>query len=157
YHGLDQPEISDQAYDSMEEELRQLETLFPDLITSDSPTQRVSGQALSSFKKVKHQIPQWSFDDAFSTEDIAKFDTRVKKLLGHTPSYLGELKIDGLKIVLTYKQGLLVSAATRGDGEVGEDVTVNIRTIQAIPLRLEKPVSVIVEGEIWLSKQEFER
>jgi len=157
YHVLDQQEISDQALDSLKFELKNLEDQWPDLITPDSPTQRVAGQVLTGFKKVKHQIPQWSFDDAFSIADLNKFDLRLKKLLGHNPDYVCELKIDGLKVVLTYDQGLLVQAATRGDGEIGEDVTANIKTIQAIPLRLTKAVSVVVEGEIWLAKKEFER
>lgn len=157
YHVLDRQELSDQALDSLKYELKNLEEQFPELVTPDSPTQRVSGGVLPGFKKVHHQIPQWSFDDAFSAEDIAKFDARVAKLLGRTSHYVCELKIDGFKVILNYEQGLLVQAATRGDGLVGEDVTANIKTIQAIPLRLEKSVSIIVEGEIWLSKTEFER
>lgn len=157
YHVLDRQEISDEAYDSLEEELRKLEEQFPDLVTSDSPTQRVSGKALTGFKKIKHEIPQWSFADAFTEEDIALFVSRVQKMLGHKTDYVCELKIDGLKIVLTYHQGVLVTAATRGDGIVGEDVTANVKTISSIPLRLKKPVNIIVEGEIWLAKKELVR
>ncbi len=158
YHVLDQPEISDQAYDSLEEELRQLEEQYPELITSDSPTQRVSGAPLAAFTKVKHAIPQWSFADAFNEADIRAFDKRVKKLIGREQlDYVCELKIDGFKIVLTYESGILKGAATRGDGVVGEDVTQNIRTIASIPLKLERPVNVIVEGEIWMGQKEFAR
>lgn len=158
YHVLDVPEISDEAYDSLEEELRQLEERYPELASPNSPTRRVSGGVSPGFSKVKHEVAQWSFDDAFNEEDIRAFDKRVKKLAGTNDlTYTCELKIDGFKIVLTYKFGRLVTAATRGNGEVGEDVTVNIRTIKSIPLELEKPVNLIVEGEIWLGQQEFER
>jgi DNA ligase (NAD+) len=157
YHVLDAPEISDEAYDALEEELVGLETQFPDLVTLDSPSQRVSGKALEKFSKVTHAVPQWSFNDAFTPEDFEAFDKRVQNGLGHASSYDAELKIDGFKIVLTYREGKLVTAATRGDGKVGEDVTANVRTIRAVPLKLNKPVNVIVEGEIWLSKKEFAR
>ncbi len=158
YHALNKQEISAEALDSLKDELVKLEELYPDLITSDSPTQRVAGQALSAFTKVKHEVAQWSFNDAFTPEDMLAFDTRIKKLLaGAKPSYVCELKIDGFKIILTYKRGLLWRAATRGDGRVGEDVTANVRTIESIPLRLTEPVDVVVEGEIWLGQKQFER
>jgi len=158
YHVLDAPEISDEAYDSLEEELRQLEERYPDLASPNSSTRRVSGGVSPGFSKVKHEVAQWSFDDAFNEEDIRAFDKRVKKLAGTDQLiYTCELKIDGFKIVLTYKSGRLVTAATRGNGEVGEDVTANIRTIKSIPLELKKKVNLIVEGEIWLGQQEFER
>lgn len=158
YHVLDKPEISDEAYDSLEEELRRLEEAYPELITSDSPTQRVSGEPLAAFTKVKHQVDQWSFDDAFNEEDIRAFDKRVKKLVGtDSLTYVCELKIDGFKIVLTYEQGLLKAAATRGDGRFGEDVTQNVRTIGSVPLKLEKEVNIVVEGEIWMGSAEFKR
>ena len=133
------------------------------MITPDSPSQRVAGAPLPEFKKVAHKVPQWSFNDAFTIEDIREFDARTKRFLkGQTgkdiwPSYVCELKIDGLKIVSEYKKGLLVGAATRGDGKVGEDVTMNIRTIESVPLRLNKDVDIIVEGEVWLSKNNFEK
>jgi len=167
YHVLDQQEISDQAYDSLEEELRQLEQAWPELITPNSPTQRVSGQVSAGFKKVKHEVAQWSFDDAFTEDDLRDFDRRVRKNLalpaeakaeaGQKLSYLCELKIDGLKIVLTYRAGELLTAVTRGNGRVGEEVTANVRTIKTVPLVLTKPVDVIVEGEIWLAKKELVR
>lgn len=157
YHVLDKPEIADTAYDTLEEELRQLEEQWPDLVTNDSPTRRVSGEPLAKFTKVAHTVPQWSFNDAFSPEDMRAFDERVTKMLGHSPEYVGELKIDGFKIVLTYEGGKLKTAATRGNGTMGEDVTANVRTIEAVPLSLARPVNIVVEGEIWMSKKEFER
>jgi len=157
YHVEDRAEIADTAYDALEEELRRLEEEFPDLITADSPTQRVSGTPLAKFVKVTHEVPQWSFNDAFAPADMLAFEERVTKMLGHKPDYVCELKIDGFKIVLTYENGLLKTAATRGNGVVGEDVTMNVRTIEAVPLRLEREVSVIVEGEIWMGKKELER
>lgn len=156
YHVEDRQEIPDTAYDELENELIKLEAEWPEFVTQDSPTQRVSGQPLDKFVKVTHKIPQWSFNDAFSEDDIRDFDTRVKRIIKTDLTYDCEIKIDGLKIVLTYEQGILKTAATRGDGKTGEDVTMNVRTISAIPLRLEKEVDVIVEGEIWMGKKEFE-
>jgi DNA ligase (NAD+) len=135
YHVLDRQEISDEALDSLKHELVTLEAAYPELITPDSPSQRVAGEPLPEFKKVKHQVAQWSFNDAFTVDDIAAFDERVWRWLGGAEvDYTCELKIDGFKIVLTYERGLLVTAATRGNGEVGENVTANVRTIESIPL-----------------------
>lgn len=156
YHVLDQQEISDEALDSLKNELVRLEAQFPDLITPDSPSQRVAGKALEKFAKVQHTVTQWSFNDAFTPEDILAFNERVKKLVNSVEiDYLAELKIDGFKIVLTYQDGLLKTAATRGDGMIGEDVTANVRTIESVPLKLNEKVDVIVEGEIWLAKDNF--
>jgi DNA ligase (NAD+) len=158
YHVLDKEEISAEALDSLKRELAELEGKYPALITPDSPTQRVAGAPLPEFKKVAHKVAQWSFNDAFTEEDIAAFDERVKKVLKEklgadiSPSYVCELKIDGLKIILEYEKGLLVRAATRGDGTIGEDVTLNVRTIESVPLRLARSVDIIVEGEVWMSK-----
>ncbi len=159
YHVLNQLEISEEALDSLKDELVKLEAEYPEVVTPDSPTQRVAGVAQSDFAKVGHEVAQWSFNDAFTPEDIRDFDARVRKFLGEPSqvTYLCELKIDGFKIVLTYRQGRLVTAATRGDGRVGEDVTSNVRTIESIPLVLTEPVDVIVEGEIWLGRTAFER
>ncbi len=167
YHVLDKQELSDEALDSLKRELAELEAAHPELVTPDSPTQRVGGEPLAKFTKIEHRIPQWSFNDAFTEEDMRAFDERVEKgvgtsshktVVGHSKpySYVCELKIDGFKIVLTYKKGVLVTAATRGDGRVGEDVTANIKTIDSIPLKLEQEVDIIVEGEVWISKKEFE-
>lgn len=157
YYVLDTPEISDTAYDELEKELFALETEYPELVAPDSPSHRVGGAPLPQFKKVPHQVPQWSFNDVFDEEELNEFDLRVKRFLRAQfgdvePSYICELKIDGLKIVLTYEQGLLATAATRGDGTVGEDVTHNVRTIKSVPLSLERSVDVIVEGEVWMSE-----
>jgi DNA ligase (NAD+) len=159
YHVLDSQEISDEALDSLKDELVKLETEFPALITPDSPTQRVAGEPLAQFQKVVHAVPQWSFGDAFTPEDLQAFEERARRVLGGEVEfgYAVELKIDGLKIVLTYERGELKTAATRGNGEVGEDVTANVRTIESVPLRLREPVDVVVEGEIWLNKKEFAR
>lgn len=157
YHVLNKEEISPEVLDSLKRELVNLEVKYPALVTPDSPTQRVAGKALEEFRKVSHAVPQWSFNDAFDEADIRAFDERVKRNLKKKPQYLVELKIDGLKIVLTYEHGVLKTAATRGDGKVGEDVTNNIRTIESIPLKLEKNVGIIVEGEIWMAKSVFEK
>ena len=162
YHVLDKQDISDEALDSLKNELVQIEREYPELITSDSPSQRVAGKPLDEFKKVTHKVTQWSFNDAFSEDDVKEFDKRVKKMLKEnlgkeiSPSYICELKIDGLKIVFEYQKGKLVTAATRGNGVVGEDVTMNVRTIQSVPLVLNQPVDIIVEGEVWMSKTDFE-
>ena len=166
YHTHDAPEIVDTAYDSLVRELEDIEAAYPELKTADSPTQRVGGEALPEFTKVPHKVPQWSFNDAFSEDDMRDFDTRVKKFIknelggeaaGLVPSYTCELKIDGLKIVFEYEKGVLVRAATRGDGTVGEDVTQNVRTIASVPLRLTKPLDIIVEGEVWMAKKNLEK
>lgn len=157
YHVLDKSEISPEALDSLKHELAQLEAQYPSLITPDSPTQRVAGEPLPEFKKVRHEVPQWSFNDAFGPEELREFDARVRRFLksaGSTaePTYTCELKIDGLKVVFEYRKGVLYRAATRGDGLVGEDVTHNVRTIESLPLALTEPVDVIVEGEVWMKK-----
>lgn len=163
YHVLDKETISPAALDSLKYELSNIEKQYPALITPDSPSQRVAGEPLKEFVKIEHAVPQWSFDDAFSQEDAKEFDARVKRFLKSKigqetiPTYTCELKIDGLKIVLTYKKGILVTAATRGDGKVGEDVTTNVRTIQSVPLKLTRETDVIVEGEIWMSKSNFKK
>lgn len=163
YHVLDRQDISDAARDSLMKELSDIEAEYPDLVTPDSPSQRVAGAPLPGFKKVPHKVAQWSFNDAFSEDDVCAFDVRVKKMLKAaygkdiSPTYICELKIDGLKIVFEYEKGRLVTAATRGDGSVGEDVTQNARTIQSVPLVLNKPVDLIAEGEVWMSKSDFEK
>lgn len=162
YHVLNETLISEEALDSLKKELVDIETQFPDLVTPDSPSQRVAGGILPGFKKVRHTVAQWSFNDAFSEDDMRDFDTRVRRMLkthyGHdvTPSYTAELKIDGLKIVFVYEKGILRTAATRGDGITGEDVTENVKTIEAVPLRLAKPVDLIAEGEAYMPKSQFE-
>ena len=176
YYALQAPEIADSAYDELEQELVRLEEQYPELVSSDSPTQRVGGAPETAFKKVLHQVAQWSFNNAFTPDDIRDFDARVRRELRKAPakgrdkhdpnsllqdlsqiSYICELKIDGLKVVLTYEKGLLKTAATRGDGVVGEDVTHNVRTIKSVPLRLPRPVDIIVEGEVWMSENSLKK
>lgn len=163
YHVLNKLEISEEALDSLKDELKKLEDKYPELITPDSPTQRVAGSPLPQFRKVVHDVAQWSFNDAFTEEDIRDFDERVRKFIRQetgrdvVPSYVCELKIDGLKIVLTYKNGLLSTGATRGDGKIGEDVTENIKTIESIPLRLRENIDCTVEGEAYMSRVQFAR
>ena len=161
YHVYDRLEISEQALDSLKHELVEIETEYPELITPDSPSQRVAGAPLKQFVKVPHKVTQWSFNDAFTPDEIREFDERTKRFLksdagaktsGKALTYVCELKIDGLKVVLEYQKGLLVTAATRGDGVIGEDVTMNVRTIESVPLRLSQPVDIIVEGEVWMRK-----
>ena len=168
YHVLDKQEISDSALDSLKKELFDLEQEFPDLITSDSPTQRVGGKPLKEFKKVKHSQRMISFNDAFSEEDMKKWQERFMKLLSKEEkqevSFYCELKIDGLAIELIYKDGFFQTGATRGDGNIGEDITENLKTVEAIPLKLEIinsklkiPEQLVVRGEVFITKKEFER
>lgn len=163
YHSLDKPEITDEAYDSLVRELDGLESEYPELKSSDSPSERVGGAPLEEFTKVKHAVRQWSFDDVFDLGELEKWDEKVRNfvkkagLVNEKIEYCCELKIDGLKVVLTYEDGLLVQAATRGDGEIGEDVTQNVKTIRSIPLELISPKSVIVVGEIWIAKDVLEK
>lgn len=162
YHVYDKEEISPEALDALKKELVELEREHPELVTTDSPSQRVAGKPLPQFVKVPHQIAQWSFNDAFSPEDMREFDTRVKNFLQKTNyrgpvQYTCELKIDGLKVVLTYEKGILKTAATRGDGTTGEDVTHNVRTIESVPLALSRPIDCIVEGEIWMSEKALQK
>ena len=138
YHVLDKPEISDAALDSLKHELYNLEQKYPEFITADSPTQRVGGKPLDKFKKVRHKTRMMSMEDVFSINELNDWEKRITRFLGHKPTeYFCELKMDGLAVSLIYKKGILVQAATRGDGTTGEDVTQNIKTIEAIPLRLE--------------------
>lgn len=159
YYTLDAPEIPDSAYDSLARELKSLEEAYPELRTPGSVNERIIGEALPVLRKVRHAVPQWSFNDAFTEEEVRAFDERVRKGLGATRGggYDVELKIDGLKIVLTYEKGELSVAATRGDGVVGEDVTHNVRTIKAVPLRLTRPVDLVAEGEVFLHRSGFEK
>lgn len=163
YHVLNNPTVSDEIYDSLSHELRDLEIKFPELKRTDSPLQRIGGQPLEKFEKVRHKIRQWSFNDAFEEKDLYDWEERVKRLLqkelGRVPKveYVCELKIDGLHVVLEYEKGVLVRAATRGDGVIGENVTQNIKTIESIPLGIRKKVDVIVEGEVWLGEKQLEK
>src|SRR3989344_1620636 len=155
YHVYDREELSQAALDSLKHELTEIEEKYPAIIAADSPSQRVAGRPLPGFKKVRHKIAQWSFNDVFTPEEAREFDARVKRFLKPSlgdvhPSYVCELKIDGLKIVLEYEKGILKTAATRGDGIIGEDVTHNIKTIESVPLALSRPIDIVVEGEVWM-------
>lgn len=157
YHVLDTSEISPEALDSLKHELDLLEKEYPSLIDSSSPTQRVAGEPLPFFEKVTHIVPQWSLADAFTEGEMQDFDLKVKRFLKEKENivldYVCEHKIDGLKVVIEYKAGKLFRAVTRGNGKIGENVTENIKTIGSIPLTLNKKIDLIVEGEVWLSKQ----
>ena len=162
YHVHDTPEISDEVYDSLMKELSLLEEKHPEMDSSLSPTKRVGGHVLDKFEKVRHEIPQWSFDNVFNFEELSSWQERNQTLLAKQhifdiPTYITELKIDGLKIILTYEDGKLVRSATRGDGEVGEDITENVKTIRSIPLLLPEPLSITVIGEAWIKKKDLEK
>ena len=139
YYILDDPNVSDAEYDSKMKELKELERANPQFITPDSPSQRVSGAPAREFKTVRHRSPLLSLDNTFSFPELQDFDKRVHAV-ELFPEYRAELKIDGLSIAVIYENGVLINAATRGDGTVGEDVTANVRTIRSIPLRLKEPV-----------------
>ena len=155
YYVRDAPTISDAEYDKMYRELVELEEMYPTLVSSDSPTQRVGGTILTGFSKVEHDVPMLSLDNAFNKEELEAFDQRIKRLTKTPFRYICELKIDGLAISLKYEEGKLVQAATRGDGRVGEEVTHNVRTIKSVPLSLRRPVNMDVRGEVYMPKQSF--
>jgi len=161
YYVLDAPTISDAEWDALFRELQQLEERYPELVTPDSPTQRVGAAPLAAFASVKHVVPMLSLNNAFSEEDIEAFDRRVREALGvDTVAYYCEPKFDGLAISLRYEHGRLVEGATRGDGYTGEDVTANVRTVKSIPLRLatDRPPAVLeVRGEVLMWRKDFER
>jgi len=156
YHTLDSPTISDQEYDNYLRELFDLEYQYPELRTADSPTQRAGGQILDGFEKVNHKLPMLSLSNVFNESEIINFDERIKKE-GINPKYVCELKIDGLSVSLQYEKGKLVKAATRGDGVVGEDITNNVKTIKTVPLTINKEIDIEVRGEIYMSKEVFNK
>ncbi len=163
YHEADAPEISDEAYDSLVGELAALEVEYPELKIENSPTVAVGGAPSEAFQKVTHRVRQWSFDNVFSDEELIAWTERAERALAKTGrrdttlTFTAEHKIDGLKVVLEYEAGVLKRAATRGNGEVGEDITHTARTIGDIPEKLKKPATIIVVGEAWLSREEFAR
>lgn len=166
YHVLDESIMSEAAADSLKHELSQLEEKYPELITSDSPTQRVAGEALDKFEKITHQVPMISLSDVFSQQEVAAWIARMDKLLGTTPhEFIADIKMDGLACALVYQDGMLVQAVTRGDSKVGENVTANVRTIENVPLRLRtsERFSYLlrgrteIRGEIVMYKKDFER
>lgn len=156
YYILDRPSVSDAEYDRLMQELVSLEEKYPEFKLDSSPTSRVGSEVISNFEKVIHKRPMLSLGNVFTESDIIKFDERIRKE-GFNPTYVCELKIDGLAISLTYENGVLVGGATRGDGKVGENITNNVKTIKAIPLKLTKDIDVEVRGEIFIDKKEFNR
>ncbi|MBP7898720.1 NAD-dependent DNA ligase LigA, partial [Candidatus Gracilibacteria bacterium] len=158
YFVLDESEVEESVRDSLKKELKDLEGHYPEFITSDSPTQRVGSALSGRFAKIPHISKKWSLQDVFNEQELRDWMERIEKYLpGQELSFIGELKIDGLNITLHYKSGQLEKAITRGDGEVGEDVTHTIRTIESIPLSLTEPVDLEVSGEVFMSKSAFER
>ncbi|QST00382.1 NAD-dependent DNA ligase LigA [Pontibacillus sp. ALD_SL1] len=156
YHTLDQPSVSDYEYDKKTRELIDLEEEHPDLVTPDSPSQRVGGAPLDAFQKVQHEIPMLSLGNAFDEQELRDFDRRVREGVdGEDVDYVCELKIDGLAISLKYEDGLLVRGATRGDGQTGEDITQNLKTIKSIPLRIEQQEPIEVRGEAFMPHRSF--
>ena len=160
YHTLDAPELPDAEYDKLFNELISLEEKFPDLQTPDSPSLRVGGQPLDKFEKVTHRQAMLSLGNAFEEQDLLDFDKRIKDRLKNTTekvSYVAEPKLDGLAVSLTYQDGLFVQGATRGNGQVGEDITPNLRTIKSLPLKLENAPDGLIEvrGEVFIDKPSF--
>ena len=155
YHVLDNPTITDQEFDKYLRELINLEKEHPEFVRDDSPTQKIGGEVIDGFKKIRHEIPMLSLSNVFNESEIMEFDNRIAKE-GYHPNYICELKIDGLSVSLKYKNGKFVSAATRGDGVVGEDITHNAKTIKSIPLKINKDIDIEVRGEIFMSKKVLE-
>jgi len=156
YYTSDDPSVSDSEYDRLYRELVELETAYPDQVLADSPTHRVGGKVLDGFEKYSHQYPLYSLQDAFSREELEAFDARVRKEVPH-PTYICELKIDGLSISLTYEKGILVVGATRGDGSVGENITENLKRVKDIPLTLPEKLDITVRGECYMPRASFDQ
>ncbi len=156
----DEQVVSDYEYDMLMRELKQIEKEFPDLITEDSPTQRVGSSIKKGFEKVTHEVPLQSLQDVFTFEEVEEFDERMKKAaeeFGRPLDYVVETKIDGLSSAIEYRDGKLVKGATRGNGLIGEDVTENIKTIKTVPKTLKEPISITVRGEVFIGKEDFEK
>ena len=156
YYTSDNPSVSDSEYDRLYRELVELETAYPDQVLAESPTHRVGGKVLDGFEKYSHQYPLYSLQDAFSREELEAFDARVRKEVAH-PTYICELKIDGLSISLTYEKGNLVAGATRGDGSIGENITENLKRVKDIPLTLPEELDITVRGECYMPRASFDQ
>lgn len=156
YYTSDNPSVSDSEYDRLYRELVELEAAYPDQVLADSPTHRVGGKVLDGFEKYSHQYPLYSLQDAFSREELEAFDARVRKEVAH-PTYICELKIDGLSISLTYEKGILVAGATRGDGSIGENITENLKRVKDIPLTLPEELDITVRGECYMPRASFDQ
>jgi DNA ligase (NAD+) len=155
YYVLDNPEITDYEYDTMLNELSNLEEKFPELMREDSPTQRVGGEALLAFTQVEHSVPMLSLSNSYNKEDLIDFDRSIRKLIGEKIEYVLEPKIDGLSVNLKYEKGKFVQGATRGNGVVGEDITRNLRTVKTIPLKLKEEIDIEVRGEVYIPREKF--
>lgn len=156
YYTSDNPSVSDSEYDRLYRELVELETAYPDQVLADSPTHRVGGKVLDGFEKYSHQYPLYSLQDAFSREELEAFDARVRKEVAH-PTYICELKIDGLSISLTYEKGILLAGVTRGDGSIGENITENLKRVKDIPLTLPEELDITVRGECYMPRASFDQ
>lgn len=156
YYTSDNPSVSDSEYDRLYRELVELETAYPEQVLADSPTHRVGGKVLDGFEKYSHQYPLYSLQDAFSREELDAFDARVHKEVAH-PTYICELKIDGLSISLTYEKGILVAGVTRGDGSIGENITENLKRVKDIPLTLPEELDITVRGECYMPRASFDQ
>ena len=156
YYSSDNPSVSDSEYDRLYRELVELETAYPDQVLADSPTHRVGDKVLDGFEKYSHQYPLYSLQDAFSREELEAFDARVRKEVAH-PTYICELKIDGLSISLTYEKGILIAGVTRGDGSVGENITENLKRVKDIPLTLPEELDITVRGECYMPRASFDQ
>lgn len=156
YYTSDNPSVSDSEYDRLYRELVELETAYPEQVLADSPTHRVGGKVLDGFEKYSHQYPLYSLQDAFSREELEAFDARVRKEVAH-PTYICELKIDGLSISLTYEKGFLLAGATRGDGSIGENITENLKRVKDIPLTLPEELDITVRGECYMPRASFDQ
>ena len=156
YYTSDNPSVSDSEYDRLYRELVELESAYPDQVLADSPTHRIGGKVLDGFEKYSHQYPLYSLQDAFSREELEAFDARVRKEVAH-PTYICELKIDGLSISLTYEKGILVAGATRGDGSIGENITENLKRVKDIPLTLPEELDITVRGECYMPRASFDQ
>ncbi|MDS8735602.1 NAD-dependent DNA ligase LigA [Streptococcus pneumoniae] len=156
YYTSDNPSVSDSEYDRLYRKLVELETAYPEQVLADSPTHRVGGKVLDGFEKYSHQYPLYSLQDAFSREELDAFDARVRKEVAH-PTYICELKIDGLSISLTYEKGILVAGATRGDGSIGENITENLKRVKDIPLTLPEELDITVRGECYMPRASFDQ
>ncbi|VOU70428.1 DNA ligase [Streptococcus pneumoniae] len=156
YYTSDNPSVADSEYDRLYRELVELETAYPEQVLADSPTHRVGGKVLDGFEKYSHQYPLYSLQDAFSREELNAFDARVRKEVAH-PTYICELKIDGLSISLTYEKGILVAGVTRGDGSIGENITENLKRVKDIPLTLPEELDITVRGECYMPRASFDQ
>ena len=156
YYVMDNPTVTDQEYDALMDELIKIEQAHPEWLTSDSPSQRVGGQVLEGFTKIRHQVGMMSLGDIFNQEEVEAFNDRVTSTI-YNVDYVCEPKLDGLSVSLVYQDGILQYGATRGDGTIGEDITHNVKTIRSIPLRINHPGRLEVRGEIIMPKKSFEK